>query len=66
MWVPAGLDWRITPDFDDDPGWVPGVVTQPSSEESGEEDSEEDDSTTPDDDVAPPDTSSQDDMGVET
>jgi hypothetical protein len=31
---PAGLDWRITPDFDDDPGWVPGVVTQPSSEET--------------------------------
>ena len=29
---PAGLDWRITPDFDDDPGWVPGVVTQPPAD----------------------------------
>ena len=29
---PAGLDWRITPDFDDDPGWVPGVITQPPAD----------------------------------
>ncbi len=27
---PAGLDWRITPDFDDDPGWHPGVIFPPT------------------------------------
>jgi hypothetical protein len=48
---PAGLDWRITPDFDDDPGWVPGVVTQPPSDET---------STTSDDGIA------QDDTAIET
>jgi hypothetical protein len=23
---PAGLDWQVTPDFDDDPGWYPGWI----------------------------------------
>jgi hypothetical protein len=31
---PAGLDWWVTPDFDDDPGWVPGVTVQPPHDET--------------------------------
>jgi hypothetical protein len=29
---PAGLDWQVTPDFDDDPGWYPGWI--PSSDQA--------------------------------
>ena len=29
----AAIDWRLTPDFDDDPGWYPGVVWQPLTEQ---------------------------------
>ena len=28
----AAIDWRLTPDFDDDPGWSPGVVWPPQTE----------------------------------
>jgi len=27
---PAGLDWWVTPDFDDDPGWYPGWIPSPT------------------------------------
>lgn len=54
---PAGLDWRVTPDFDDDPGWVPGVITQPSSEQT---------SHTTDDGIAAPDSSSPADAAITT
>ncbi len=52
---PAGLDWRITPDFDDDPGWVPGVITQPPADTT---------SRTTGDGIAPPDTSSRADPEI--
>jgi hypothetical protein len=29
----AAIDWRLTPDYDDDPGWYPGVVWQPPTEQ---------------------------------
>jgi hypothetical protein len=48
---PAGLDWRITPDFDDDPGWQPGVIFPPT--------------TSPDDGGLRPDAPSQLDAGTE-
>lgn len=53
--MPAAVDWLITPDFDDDPGWVPGVVTQPSSDQT---------SRTTDVGIPPPDTSSQADPEI--
>ena len=29
---PAGLDWQVTPDFDDDPGWYPGWIPSPAQD----------------------------------
>ncbi len=29
----AAIDWRLTPDYDDDPGWYPGVIWQPLTEQ---------------------------------